>query len=88
MLKLSPIYFIKVYYVKKLLLGVCSLMLSISIYANDDNIQHLIDKAKQDDAKAQNDLGVYYLMYEIYKSYEKLQLIRNNHLNLAYANAT
>lgn len=27
-------------------------------------------------------------MYEIYKLYERLQLIRNNHLNLAYANAT
>lgn len=46
---------------KKLLISVCSLILSISVYANDDNIQQLIKKAKQGDARAQNDLGVYYL---------------------------
>lgn len=46
---------------KKLLMSVCSLMLSISVYANNDNILYLIEKAQQGDARAQNDLGVYYL---------------------------
>lgn len=45
---------------KKLLMSVCGLMLSISVFAQDD-IQQLIKKAEQGDAKAQNDLGVYYL---------------------------